>query len=96
MKSPASWISLFFSVTGQVLSVNDNDVQAFEYADAQLAEAEAAMIASDGSSVGTSMMMWVATPHFYQSGRVIVLYVGDDADALAVLEAALGSPIAEG
>lgn len=80
----------FFSVSGQVITVNGADVQVFEYADAAAAEAEAALISPDGRSVGTSMVMWVATPHFFSVERLIVLYVGDDVQVLETLGAALG------
>ena len=76
--------------------VNDEDVQAFEYPDAAAAEAEAAPISPDASSVGTSIMSWVATPHFYALDRVIVLYVGDDQAVVDVLNTVLGEPVAEG
>lgn len=38
----------------------------------------------------------MATPHFYRSGNVIALYVGDDAATLAALERALGPQFAGG
>jgi hypothetical protein len=86
----------FFSVQGQVVLVNGAEVQVFEYPDAAAAAAEAAQIAPDGSSVGTSMMSWVATPHFYALDRFIVLYVGDDQAAVDALNQVLGQPMAEG
>ena len=54
----------FFAVSGNIITVNGDDVQVFEYADAAAAEAEAALVSPDGSSVGLSMIGWVATPHF--------------------------------
>jgi len=84
----------FFSVTGQILKVNGADVQAFEYKSLEAMEAEAALVAPDGGSVGTSMAMWVATPHFFKAGRVLVLYVGDDAAILDLLKSVLGEQFA--
>ncbi|MBI3158391.1 MAG: hypothetical protein HYZ26_02180 [Chloroflexi bacterium] len=84
----------FFSMTGQILSVNGADVQVFEYASAEDMEADAALVAEDGGSVGTSMITWVATPHFFKSGRVLVLYVGDDAAVLELLLGVLGEQFA--
>jgi len=84
----------FFSVTGNIIVVNGDDVQAFEYADVAAAEAEAALVSSDGSAVGTSMIGWVATPHFYKAGRLIVLYVGDSEAVTDVLESVLGQQFA--
>lgn len=80
----------FFTVEGQVIQVNSQDVQVFEYADEAAAGAEAELVAPDGSSVGTSMVTWVDSPHFYHAGRLIVLYVGDDAATIDLLETVLG------
>ena len=84
----------FFSVTGKMISVDGADVQVFEYASAAAAAREAAPVSPDGSSVGGSKPMWVGTPHFFRSGRMIVLYVGDDAKLLGALAHALGKQFA--
>ncbi len=86
----------FFSVLGQVIVVNGEDVQVFEYADSAAAETEAAQISPDASAVGTSMMSWVATPHFYTKDRLIILYVGENDSVTSALVEVLGEPIAEG
>ncbi len=86
----------FFSVEGQVISVNGQDVQVFEYQDADAAQAEAELVSPDGSSVGTSMVTWIEAPHFYRSGKLIVLYVGGSESVLSVLEAVLGPQFAGG
>jgi hypothetical protein len=86
----------FFSVEGQILKVNDADVQVFEYKSAEALETDAAQVSADGGSVGTSMISWMATPHFFKSGRVLVLYVGDDAVILDLLKGALGDQFAGG
>ena len=84
----------FFSVKGQVIKVNNSDVQAFEYATPDAMESEAVLVSADGGSVGTNMVMWMATPHFFKAGRMIVLYVGDDAAVLDLLQGALGKQFA--
>ncbi len=92
---PAGDISQpFFSVKGNAITVNGENVQVFEYADAATAEAEAAFVSADGSSIGTTMVSWVAAPHFYKTGRLIVLYVGDNEAVINVLETVLGSQFA--
>lgn len=85
---------VFFSVTGQILKVNGADVQVFEYESPEAMEEDAAQVAPDGGSIGTSMVTWVATPHFYKAGRVLVLYVGDDAPILDLLKGVLGEQFA--
>lgn len=84
----------FFTVTGQILKVNGKDVQVFQYESAETREADAAQVAPDGGSIGTNMVMWVETPHFFKSGRVLVLYVGEDQGVLDLLKGALGEQFA--
>lgn len=84
----------FFAVPGQILKVNGADVQVFEYESAEAMEAEAAQVSTDGGSVGTSMVTWIAPPHFFKSGRVLVLYIGEDTALLDLLRSLLGEQFA--
>jgi len=85
----------FFSVTGKVIKVNGSDVQVFEYNNTVSAEAEAALISPDGSSIGTSMVGWIEPPHFYKVDKLIVLYVvGTSQDMIDMLQRVLGEQIA--
>ncbi|MEE9248962.1 MAG: hypothetical protein V3U79_09730, partial [Dehalococcoidia bacterium] len=84
----------FFSVPGRLMGVNGSEVQVFEYPSMKEAQSEADQVALDGSSVGTAMVFWVAGPHFYMSGTLIVLYVGDDAALQTLLEEVLGPQFA--
>ncbi|OGO30945.1 MAG: hypothetical protein A2Z29_00950 [Chloroflexi bacterium RBG_16_56_11] len=86
----------FFTVGGRIIKLNDEDVQVFEYGDRSTAEAQSKLVSPGGSSVGTSMITWVATPHFYLSGKLIVLYVGDNMVVKNVLEKVLGAQFAGG
>ncbi len=86
----------FFEPEGQILLVNGEAVQVFEWPTEELAAEASATIDPDASSVGTTMITWVDTPHFYARGALIVLYVGSDAAVEDQLAAALGDPIAEG
>jgi hypothetical protein len=84
----------FFRPEGNILKVNGADVQVFEYESAEAMENEASQVAPDGGSVGTSMMMWVDTPHFYKTGRILVLYIGSDEIVLSLLDQVLGPQFA--
>lgn len=86
----------FFSVKGQVITVNSGHVQVFEYKTPAAARAAAATVSPDGSSVGITIITWVDTPHFYQKGKLIVLYVGNDAAVIDALGSALGPQFAGG
>jgi len=77
-----------------MLEVHGEGVQVFEYSDATAAEAEATLVSSSGSGVGTTKIHWVGPPHFFRKGRLIVLYVGDNGKVLKALEAVLGSQFA--
>ncbi len=83
----------FFDVEGTQLRVEGADVQVFEFADAEAATAAVAMLGPDGNPP-TMMITWVAPPHFYQAGRLVVLYVGDDAAMTHALTDVLGAQVA--
>ena len=85
----------FLQVPGQVLTVGGQELQVYEYADAAAAQADVAALADVLAGKGTTMVTWVAPPHAYRAGRVIALYVGDDAATLTLLQGVLGAPVAE-
>ena len=84
----------FFSVIGNFVNFDGESVQVFEYDSAETMESDAVLVASDGGSIGTSMVTLVATPHFYKKGRILVLYIGDNAETLELLESVLGPQFA--
>jgi len=84
----------FFKVQGQSLKVNGGDVQVYVYDSAQAMEADASQISADGSSIGTNMADWIGTPHFFKTGNILVLYLGDDQTVLGLLNNILGSQFA--
>jgi hypothetical protein len=84
----------FFPVTGRMIQVHGEDVQVFQFADAAMADAQAARISPSGSTVGTTRVHWIGAPHFYKAGKLLVLYVGHDAKALGALQAVLGRQFA--
>jgi hypothetical protein len=86
----------FFTPEGNVIKVNGSDVQVFEYESSEAMESEASQVAPDGGSIGTSMVNWMDTPHFYKAGRIIALYVGSDEAILSLLEKAIGPQFAGG
>lgn len=91
--------SLILGRVGTVVSWGDIQIGAFEYPDRPAAEAAAALIADDGSSVEgitEGPINWPATPHFFRKGRLLVLYVGDDRPTADLLKVILGPQIAGG
>ena len=58
-------------------------------------------IGRDGYSVptrtgGIADVEWIATPHFYGAGRLLVLYVGDEQRTIRALDLLLGPQFAGG
>src|SRR5215207_3958699 len=84
----------FFSPEGSLIKVNGADVQVFEYETPEAMEKEASQVAPDGGSVGTTMVSWMDTPHFYKAGRILALYVGSDQTIIDLLENVMGPQFA--
>ncbi len=92
---PAGTVSQpFFTPEGQLLSVNGEHVQAFEFESEAEADTAVETVSEDGSSVGTTMITWVADPHFYKAGKLVVLYVGEDDGVVDLLEEIMGPQFA--
>ena len=70
------------------------DVQLFEYASAAAAGADAHRIRADGSGTATTIVDWVAPPHFFLKGRVLVIYIGKDRVVVSLLSSLLGAQFA--
>lgn len=88
----------FFAVDGRLVDIAGESVQVYEYADTANAQAAASAVAQDGSQItagsAPTFVDWIATPHFYQRDRLIVVYVGEKDDVLTALDGALGDPFA--
>ena len=57
---------------------------------------ESMQVSTDGSSVGTTMISWIDTPHFYQTVKIIILYVGINPEMIGILSEVLGPQFAGG
>lgn len=84
----------FFAANAQVVRVNESRINVFEFASSADAKGDAAKVGEDGSSVGTTMITWIDSPHFYLSGRLIVTYAGSDIGLLQLLDEVLGPAFA--
>lgn len=82
-------IQPFFSIEGRAYKVNGADIQMFEFPEEAGAQSSMAKLNPDGNPPNT-MIDWVGPPHFYQAGRVVALYVGDDQKIMDALTAILG------
>ena len=86
----------FFLVSGRIIKVNKENIQVFEYSNAATAESQAKLVSPDGRTIGNSKPSWMATPHFFKSQKLIVIYIGDDKTILRILQGALGDQFAGG
>ncbi len=88
----------FLAPTGQAFTVNHvkrDTIAVFTYPSAAAAARDTAKIRPDATIPGMAID-WIAQPHFYRSGRIIVIYPGANAKLLAVLRAVAGKPFAVG
>ena len=91
-----------FSVEARHLEADGERITVFEYPDAAAAEEEKSIISRDGygfSSSGSGFgvqveVEWVDPPHWYQKGRIIVLYNGLNPDLEILLTELLGTQFA--
>mgnify|MGYP001161140288 FL=1 len=86
----------FFSVKGQIIQVNDDVLQVFEYDDLPTTMMEAALVSPNATSVGNIQVEWLDTPHFYHNGKMIIIYLGNDEDLKQTLEKTIGYTFARG
>ncbi len=84
----------FFSVPAQVYQVDGGDLQVYEFRTAAEAVNAASQVSPDGGSISTSMVTWMASPHFFRKDRLVVNYIGDSEKTLAELQRSLGPQFA--
>ncbi len=80
----------FFPIPGQILRVNDRDIQVYEFDSPSLAQTQLKKISSDGKSINDTLVSWVGPPHFFQNGKILVLYIGSEQSVQDTLSSMLG------
>jgi hypothetical protein len=90
---PSSLAQSPFTVQGNDLRVNGAEVQVFEYPADNAAQAEAAQLSPDGTTLAGKALNWPETPHVFQKGRLLIVYPGSDVNVLNPLEFVLGREI---
>lgn len=83
-----------FSIPTEAISVDGSDVQVFEFQSEADAKAATLTVSEDGTEIGTSIIHWIDTPHFYTNGKIIVLYVGQNPEITNLLESLLDTQFA--
>lgn len=87
----------FLAVPGEMMTVNGQGIEAFQYADAKALANDTRTIDPDGciGTVGGGMVdAWTAPPHFFKSENVMVIYLGSDAKMLQLLTKVMGKQFA--
>jgi hypothetical protein len=88
----------FFSGHASGVRVGKRLVRVIEYRSAALMQREAAGVSPDGYQVQSErsdvMVEWVAPPHFFKRGRVIVLFLGKDPSLISAIQSVLGPQFA--
>lgn len=82
--------NFLFERGGQLLLVNGQQVQVWEFAtEAQVNEAQT-LITGDDSPL--ARLNFTASPRFFQNGKMVVLFVATDPAILNILTTILGNP----
>lgn len=100
-----AWV---FEVPSRPLTFDGNHLSVFEFPDSGIARNAADRVSADGFFIemlspfsedfpikqGPAIFDWIAPPHFFLSGRIIVLYVGVDPRVHTLLTTLLGEQFA--
>ena len=84
-----------FSVDKQIVKIKGGELSLYEYAkDAKTSlKNDINSIENKGNVINGMKMTWNASPHFYNKGRVIVVYDGDSREIMTSLNEILGNEI---
>jgi hypothetical protein len=83
-----------FSVPIQVITVGGEDIQVYEFPSEPDAQTASLIVSEDGTEIGTSIIRWMGTPHFYTNGKLIVQYIGENPEIMNLLESFFGQQFA--
>lgn len=79
-----------------VLSFSGGELQLFAYRDGDAAAKDLQTVSADGRQLGELTINWAQSPHFFLRDNVIVLYLGENAPVLDMLERLCGPQIRGG
>lgn len=83
-----------FAVPTSVYSVGGEEIQVYEFTSEYETAKARKIISPDGTEIGSSVIRWADTPHFYSQGKVIVQYIGNNSEILNLLDSYLGNQFA--
>ncbi len=79
-----------FSASGSKLVASSEELLAYEFATEDDAQAAASTVSPDGMGIGSKYINWTKTPHYFRSGRLIVIYDGKQSLIVDTLTKAMG------
>jgi hypothetical protein len=88
--------STLMATAATELAVNGHTVLWYEYCTSSVASNDVRRFSRDATTFDGTVLTWSATPHIYLLAQVVLIYEGDDAELLALLEMVVGAPWAEG
>jgi hypothetical protein len=83
----------FFPVGGQIINVDGQRVEVYEFANEEQRTHSSNFISKSGFQVGNAMIDWTDQPNFWAKGSLIVLYVGKDEATIERLSEHIGEPV---
>ncbi|MGH9462303.1 MAG: hypothetical protein ACRD1X_13870 [Vicinamibacteria bacterium] len=86
----------FLPIPVRHFTVFGEDVLVLEFVGPNTAAAFASTISPDGTTVNGREVDWPATPHFFLSGQVIAIYLGNDLSTISALQEIMGPQFAGG
>ncbi len=84
-----------FSVSLQMISVGEMEIQIYKFDSKLDANIAKEIISSDGTEIGLSVIRWIDTSHFYSQGKIIVQYIGHNPKMLNLFDSFLGTSLLE-
>jgi len=80
-------------VPALTLMVGGEEILVYEYATLEDRQAVSASISPDAATIDGTAVEWPVTPTVWVSGRLIVVYPGQDGGTILLLDGLLGDPI---
>lgn len=90
-----SELAKVFSVKEETVKIKGGEIYVYEYAkdEKDKLKTDIAAIKNNGNTINGATMTWNVKPHFYNKGRVLVIYDGNSEEILKSLSEILGTPI---
>lgn len=86
----------YFSIPGVQFDVSGEMVLAYEFDTDDEVTTQRELVSPDGWGIGSKYINWTVGPNYYQNGRLLVVYDGEEQAVLETLNLAMGQPFSSG